>query len=119
MHKKENPKSDHCTHSKNFDFGSCFAYRASCLGASGNGCGVSAEHCGQQNDRDQYGTELLWNRQKNYKLFVLMGMSIAISMFSLFVTSMCFDIVVSVGIMLISVVLVRRELIQAIQWIGK
>lgn len=57
--------------------------------------------------------------KKNYKLFALMGMSIAVSMLSLFVTSMSFDIVVSVGIMLISVVLVRKELIQAIQWIRK
>ena len=57
--------------------------------------------------------------RRNYKLFVLMGMSIAVSMLSLFVTSMLFDIIASVGIMLISVNLVWKELIQTIQWIRK
>ena len=57
--------------------------------------------------------------RRNYKLFVLMGMSIAASMLSLFVTSMLFDIIASVGIMLISVNLVGKELIQTIQWSRK
>lgn len=57
--------------------------------------------------------------RKNYKLFVLMGMSIAVSMLSLFVKSMSFDVVASVGIMLISVIFVRKELIQAFQWVRK
>lgn len=55
--------------------------------------------------------------RKNYKLFSLMTMCITVSLISLFFTSLLFDVVVSLGILLLGVVVVKDELVQAVKWV--
>ena len=55
--------------------------------------------------------------RSNYKLIALMGMGIAISILSLFFTSLRFDIFASGMTLLISMLLVKNEIVQAIKWI--
>ncbi len=54
--------------------------------------------------------------KKNYKLFLLMAMSIGVSLLSLFYTSIVFDVVVSLGILLVSAFIVKKEIIHAVKW---
>ncbi len=54
--------------------------------------------------------------RKNYKLFLLMTICIGASLMSLFFTSLFFDVAVSLGIMLVGIVMVKNELIQAVKW---
>ncbi len=54
--------------------------------------------------------------RKNYKLFSLMTMCIAVSLMSLFFTSILFDVAVSLGILLFGAVMVKDELMQAVKW---